>query len=240
MEHEQPQQPQGFPPQQAYPQPMPPQPFPPQGFPQQPPQPQTLEQRIDRFVQDPDGYIEARAQDRFRQMMGPFAYMLQNVQNQVGTYVSAAAENAIGQAWTGVQSNYQDVLSKDEAVRSDQSLYGEVDKAVKTIFQQAAEEARQGHPQRLAQFQDPRFYRGVIGAVKSYLGFVEPAGGKPAIPAGAMVEGPAPASAATISDGVTLSPEEEDIARRMGPAFRERLIAGKKEAEKRGDVTFWE
>lgn len=210
-------------------------------YPPQPPQQQGFqvpEHKIEQFVKDPDAYIEQVARDRLDQMIGPYAYHINEVSQQANKYLNAARRAAVTDAYQNVEKGYEEIFTRDEVFRSDENFRNVVDGAMQSAMSKAVQAAMAGQPEALYQFRDPRYYSAFINGIKGYLGIRMPAQGsqKAVKQPEAVVAGQK--TQAQSAETFELPPDLEEVARVMGPAYRKRLIEGEKERRKRGDLEF--
>jgi hypothetical protein len=202
-----------------------------------PPQPDVTT-RLNTFVQDPDTYIQQRAerllQDRIPQILGPLAMHLQQMDERSRANQELQARVAVGQAREHVKRAYRDTLARDEGYRRNDGVRKMADGMLQNLFNQAAEEARQGYPQKLAMFSDPTFAPTFLAAIKARAGYQASATG-PVQTTGAVVEG---AAAQQPSKDVQLPPDLQEVASKMNAADRKELIESYKEALEKGDFIF--
>jgi len=192
--------------------------------------------QIEQFVKDPDAYIGRLVQARVEQAMGPLAMQAMQTSQGVGSFIAAQAETSISTAKKAVADAYRDVFNQDEAFRGNRELQERVGGSLRGLLEQAARGARSGNFNDIALFQSfgPAQARATLAAAKALMGLPGKAGA-PMNVAGAMVERATPKA---VKGDVQLSAEEESAiaARsRVEPGYRERYIAAKQEAIKRGD-----
>lgn len=230
--------------------PEPEQPAQPAAPPQQPQQPQqpyyqypqqpTADQNLERFVQDPNGYIrqqaEQIAQQMFERQLGPVAYNLQQMEQKVNAHSQVSASNLVNQTLGVVDQAYRSVIGKDRAYRENEQVKNYVDTQMKDMLANAAQRAYAGDPSALQMFHKPSFARVFMAAAREEMGYQPNAVG-PATPAGAMVEGATPPQQQEV---IQLPPDQEEIAKRMSPAKAQELREAWKKSQELGDFEAWE
>jgi hypothetical protein len=197
------------------------------------------EDMLEAFVRDPNGYVNRLVQAQVEQAIGPAAMTAMQAASGVSSFIHAQAETGIGEAKKAISSAYKDVFNQDETFRSNQDLQRRVGGSLQALLEQAAYKARSGDFSDLAMFRSfgEQQARATLAAAKALAG-ITGRSESPMSVAGAVVESPV---ARASRDDVQLSAEEEDVisARsRVEPGYRDRYIAAKKEAIKRGDFTF--
>ena len=222
-----------YPPQQPYPQAPPPQ------YAQVPQQaPQTLsDQQIESFVRGPRDFVEPIIREIVESQMGPAAMQSQQAAYGVQSFISSQAEASIGNAKRAIGDAYKDVFNQDEAFRGNKELQNRVGASLHGLLEQAAHGARGGNFNDISLFQSfgPAQARATLAAAKALMG-IQGQAVAPMNVAGAVVERTA---GAVQKDTVQLTADEETTiaARtRVEPGYRDRYIAAKEEAIKRGDV----
>jgi len=218
----------------------PPQPAPQQGYqqdqyyqppPQNIPQPGT-QKGLDAFINDPDGYIGALAEERAQRMIAPILQQQQMLYGMTSQMRDSQTRAVDGQAKSGIEKAYAG-FNKDPAFRSNKALQQRVNSTMQTLYNQAAEAASYGDYTRLYNLANmgEREVRATLVAAKAYEGIMG-GGQTPLAVQGAEVE---TTSAPTTETGVTLSPEQEEIARKLGGNYADKLRKAISETEKFDD-----
>lgn len=211
----------------------------PQDYPQQRPQQPQAQPRtggdaaLEAFVENPDAWLEQRLQERLAQYSGPLqqqqqsiAFMMQQMVDNSVKQGKGAAEGAIRKAYTA--------FNKDATFRSSKAMQEKIGATLQGMVQRAEYEARNGNfapMNAIANLSDADI-AGTLAYVRAVSGASSPGTGPMQIE-GATVE----SSRAAVADKtVELTPEQEEVARRMGPAYRRKMEKAVVEQKKYNDL----
>ena len=232
------------PPQGQYPPQYPPE-VPPQLPPQQPqyppqppaqlrpPAPAGADAALQGFVDGPDPYIDQRIDLKMNQMAGQLGWNQQQLAGQLDQMRQTHANAGIGQADTAVRNAYK-FLNTDPTFRSNKDVQARMGAALKGSFDNAAREARAGNYGPISDVAqlDEKSLRGMMAFIKETSDIPSPGVG-PLQVEGATLE----SSRSAVAEGsVVLTPAQEEIATRMGPGYRDKMIKAQLENIKHDDV----
>ena len=192
---------------------------------------------LEAFVSDPYGFIEQAVQQRLQQEVAPLqqgqqsvAFMMHQVIDNNVKQGKAAAEGAIRKAYTA--------FNKDATFRSNKSMQDKIGSTLNGMMQRAEFEARNGNfgpLSALANLSDSDI-AGTLAYVRAVSGVRSPGVGPMQIE-GATVES---SRAAVAKQKVELTPEQEEVARRMGPAYRRKMEKALADQSKYNDLEWKE
>jgi len=204
---------------------------PPQNAPQHAPSGGSLE----AFIENPDAYIERIVQARVAQQVGPLYQDHQRVAMEQQRSRETTANSMLSQADGAIKKAYG-AFNQDPAFRSNPNLQGRLENTLRGIREQAIEAARFGDftpLNNLASMNDGHF-KAALAAARAIEGVDSPGVGPLQIE-GASVES---ARAPVTDTHVELSPEQQEIAKRIGGNYADRLREGLREASKHDDFEF--
>jgi hypothetical protein len=221
---------------------LPPQPYPqpvPDYYPQPAPaQPQTQsEAALNTFVEDPYGVIDQRIAAMSQQQFGQLAMQQQTANQMMSILMENTISDGVSRADQTVKRAY-DIFNQDPAFKSNKEVQNQLGSTLRGMRQQAELAARAGNFQplnSLASLSDADM-AAALAFVKAKSGVASP-GVAPLVVEGAAVETARPAVA---KQDVQLSPEQQEIARRMGGNYEQRLKDALAETEKLGDLEYSE
>lgn len=203
---------------------------------QQPPAPHT-KRGLDAFIDDPDGYInslvESRLEQRINQAIGPLAYQQQMIAGMTNQMREAQFRSVKGQADASIKKAY-DAFNKDKTFRTNKNVQRRIEGTLKGLYAQAVEAAQYGDLSQLYNLanMNESHVRATIAAARAIEGDVS-YGSAPMQVEGAFVE--SSRSPAAAGGGPELTAEEQEIARRLGGNYADRLRKAKAEAAKYND-----
>jgi len=208
----------------------------PQGYQPPPPPPPPQQQG---YGDDVDAYIAEKArqvyESQIRNYLGPIAMQLQQYQNQTQQHVRSIADTELNRAKFVAKQALQNELSKDKAFRESEAVRNTVQTHLNQWIDTSYRQALDGNPRQLLAMHEPKFFRVLLAAAKEMSDYrPNPSGTGRAVPA---VEGVTPPKAEA---SVELPPDLEEVARKMGPAYRKRLEKEYANNLKTGNIEFWE
>ena len=224
---------------QPPPQPPPQQQWYPQDYPAQYPQQPQAHPRtggdaaLEAFVENPDAWLEQRLQERLAQYSMP----LQQQQQSIAFMMSQMIDNSVKQgksAAEGAVRRAYSAFNKDATFRSNKAMQEKIGATLHGMMQRAEYEARNGNfgpMNALANLSDADI-AGTLAYVRAVSGVQSPGVG-PLEMTGATVES---SRAPVAEQSVELSPEQEEVARRLGPAYRRKLEKAVREQNKLNDL----
>ena len=226
-----------YPPQQT--QELPPQ-YPPQQ-PQYPPQPPAQYQppaqpgadaALQAFVDNPEQWVRTIQQDTINQMGGQLGFQQQQLAGEINQMRQTYANAGIGQADTAIRNAYK-FLNSDPVFKSNKDVQARIGAALKGSFDNAAREARTGNYGPISDVAqlDETSLRGMLAFVKATSNVQSPGVG-PLQVEGATVES---SRSAVADNSVVLTPLQEEVAKRMGPGYRDKMIKAEVENRKHDD-----
>jgi hypothetical protein len=213
----------------AYP-PVPPPDYPPAAHRQQPMgSPDAV---LNEFVKDPIGWVRSIQQETINQMSGPLTWQQQQLAENLNRMQMTYAEAGIKRADAAIRNAYK-ILNKNPVFKSNKQVQEHINRALKAQFNDAANAARQGNYVPIADLEriDEPALRGMVAFVSEATG-VKSAGIGPLSVEGAAVE---TSRSAVTSEDITLTPEQEEVAKRMGPGYRDRMIQAQRDLLKHDD-----
>ena len=213
---------------------------PPQPYPQQPQVPRgtNADAALQTFVDNPDEWFEQRIAQRERQMLGPIAQQQQQVAQMTAVLMNNYVTEGMSRADGAVKKAYE-VFNRDASFRSDKEMQRTLQATLQGMRQKAEYEARTTgnfEPLRTLANLDESDMEATLAYMKAKRGRQSPGVG-PLQVEGATVES---SRAAVAEQGVTLTPDQEAAADRMGPGGRDRLRKAILEQAKYDDLEWKE
>ena len=208
-------------PQQYY---EPPPQAPTQQYPQQPQVPRgtNADAALQTFVDNPDGWLDQRMAQREQQMMGPLAQQQQQQAQITSMLVNNYVTEGMSKADNAVRQAYN-VFDRDATFRSDKEMQQTLQSTLQGMRQKAEYEARATgnfDPLRTLANLDESDMVATLAYMKAKRGKQSPGVG-PLQVEGAALE----SSRSSVAEQSTeLPPEFEEVAHRLGPGGRERLM----------------
>lgn len=205
-----------------------------QHYQQAPPQPRGGGDPLQSFVDNPDAYISQVLEQRLQQYQTPLLQQQQmiaaNLQRMQQTYTNSA----IKQAESAIKNAYKE-FNKDSTFRSSRGLQARVENTLKSIMAQAVQAAQMGDYGPLTNLSgmNASHVRATLAAAKALDGVGIPGVG-PLQMEGAEVESARPRPDV---NAPSLTPEQEEIARRLGPGYADRLRKAVSETKKYDDFS---
>lgn len=195
----------------------------PQQYPQQPQVPQgtNADAALQTFVDNPDGWFEQRIAQREQQMLGPIAQQQAQVAQMTAVLMNNYVTEGMSRADGAVRKAYE-VFNQDASFRSDKDMQQTLQSTLQGMRQRAEYEARTTgnfEPLRTLANLDESDMVATLAYMKAKRGKQSPGVG-PLQVEGATVES---SRAPVAEQGVTLTPDQEAAADRMGPGGRDRL-----------------
>jgi len=197
---------------------------PPQHYPQQPQVPQgtNADAALQTFVDNPDGWLEQRMAQRDQQRLGPLQHQQQQQAQMTAILMNNYVTEGMSRADAAVRKAY-DVFNRDATFRSDREMQQTLQSTLQGMRDRAREEAwGRGNldPLRTLANLDESDMEATLAYMKVKRGKRSPGVG-PLQVEGATLE----SSRSSVAEQSTeLPPEFEEIAHRLGPGGRERLI----------------
>ena len=210
------------------------QPQPPPVYPQQPQVPQGtgVDAALQGFVDNPDAWLDQRMSAREQQMLGPVVQRQQMVDHMVGTLMENNVNQGVAQADASIRNAY-DAFNKDATFRSNKEMQDKIGATLQGMRSNAISEARRGNfvPMNALANLNEAAVAGTLGYLRGAMGVPSP-GVAPLQVEGAAVES---ARSAATDQGVVLTAEQEEVAKRMGPGYRDRMIKAQADHNKYDD-----
>lgn len=213
-------------------------------YPQMPPQQPQYQQAttgdaaLEAFVNAPEQFINQRVEQIVSQREAALRGEQQTVAYMMSQLVDSNVRSGAAQADAAIKKAYSK-FNEDPAFRSNKEMQERIGATLRGMRQQAEYEARaRGNfapLQQLANLSEAEI-AGALAYVKAMSGVYSGAAGPMQIE-GAQVES---SRAPTRDQSVELTPEQEEIARRMGPGYRAKLIEAQKELTKHNDLEWRE
>ena len=192
---------------------------------QQPPPQQRQPQRqstgaLDRFIDDPDGYIDQLLQARLAEQTTPLAYQQHMMAQQVQQIRDTFTNSALSQADSALKGAYK-TLNKDSSFRTSKNIQGRIENTLRGMREQAVMQARAGNfgPLNNLATLNESHIRAALAAAKAMEGVDSPGVG-PLQVEGASVES---SRSAPQQHSADLDPDQKEAVRRLGPAYETRL-----------------
>lgn len=211
----------------------------PPNVPQYPPQPPMApaqpgaDAALQAFVDNPEQWVRTIQQDTINQVGGQLSYQQQQLAGQINQMQQTYANAGIKRADTAVRNAYK-LLNNDPTFRSNKEVQNRIGAALRGSFDNAARAAMGGDYGPIADVAqiDETSLKGMLAFVKATTGVPSPGVGPLAVE-GATVE----SSRSPVADkDVTLTPVQEEVAARMGPGYRDRMIKAEIENRKHDDL----
>lgn len=203
--------------------------------PPQPPQPtqqQLTDAQLERFVQNPNGYVDELVNQRMMQTVGPLAGSYQNLERNAVQYMQSQTRSRIDETAPHVERGFKEVLNKDEAFSTNKAVRERTDKALRDMYGEACRSAQGGDFSKLEHFKDPDFYDLVLTAAKRKSKY-KPSAKEMESLGRQSVESGAPLRDAQRPE---IDPDIRENLRRLGDGAEERYIENIK---KHGDRNIW-
>jgi len=201
--------------------------------PQVPPQPAGVDAALQTFVDNPDGWLDQKLQQRDQQLVGPLAQQQQQQANITAMLMNNYVTEGISQADASVRKAYE-IFNRDASFRSDKEMQNTIQGTLQGMKQRAEYEARAtGNfaPLRALANLDESDMEATLAYMKAKAGKQSPGTG-PLQVEGAVVE----SSRSPIAEqSVELDADTEAAIKRLGPAYRERLIKATRTTTDAGD-----
>lgn len=175
---------------------------------------------LDRFIDDPDGYIDQLLQARLAEQTTPLAYQQYQMAQQVQQIRDTFTASASSQADKAIKDSYK-YLNKDAAFRTNKSIQGRIESTLRGMREQAMMQARAGNfgpLNNLASLNESHI-RAALAAAKAMEGIDSPGVG-PLQVEGATVES---SRSAPQQHSVELDADQKEAVRRLGPSYETRL-----------------
>lgn len=207
--------------------------YPPQPAPQYAqPAPTGADAALQAFVDNPEQWVRQIQQETLQQAAGQLGWQQQQLAGEVNQMRQTYAESNIGQAKSTIKQAY-DHLNKNPTFRSNKAMQDSIKTTLQGYYDQASAAARSGNYGPISEFAQigPAQLDGMM-AYLSAVGGIQSPGVGPLQVEGATVE----SSRSAVDDGsVVLTPLQEDIAKKMGPGYRDRMIKAEVENRKYDD-----
>jgi hypothetical protein len=215
---------------------LPPQPpaYPPQPPAQfQPPAQTGADAALQKFVDAPDPWARAIAQDVVNQATGQLGWNQQQLAGQINQIRETYAKAGIGQAKSAVRKAYQ-FLNEDPVFRTNKDVQERIGRALEGSLENAKRAAFMGDYGPISDVSqlDETSLKGMLAFVKATANVPSPGVG-PLQVEGATVES---SRSAVAPESVVLTPVQEAVAERMGPNYRDKMIKRQIENIAAGDV----
>jgi hypothetical protein len=225
------------PPQQPdynYQQPQPPQPQ----YPQQPQVPQygTPDAALQTFVDNPDGWADQKIEQRLAARDAAYQQQNQAIANMTGMIINDRISEGMSGANGAIKKAY-DVFNQDTAFRANKEMQDSLGATLQGMRQRAEYEARtRGNfePLRTLANLDESDMAATLAYMKAKAGVHSPGTG-PLQVDGATVES---SRSAVAEQTVELTPEEYEIARRLGPGQEAKIKQAKLDMIKFDDLDY--
>lgn len=214
--------------------------YPPQAPPQYPPNvPQQAQPKpppsgdISAFIDNPDAYIEARAQQLLERTLGPIAYQQQLIMQRNEMTHQAQVNSGVSSADAAIKKAY-DKFNQDPSFRSDKRVQESIKGMLSNMREQAAREAAAtGNFTKLyniANIGDAEI-KATLAVAKIQAGTAS-GSAAPLDIQGAVVESSQPSAP---KPQIQLTQEQQAIAARFGDGYEDRLRQAIAETESAGD-----
>jgi uncharacterized protein (DUF4415 family) len=187
---------------------------------------------LDRFIDDPDGYIDQLLQARLAEQTSPLAYQQYMMAQQVQQIRDTFTASASSQADKALKESYK-YLNKDRAFRTNKNIQQRIESTLRDMREQAVMQARNGNfgpLNNLASLNESHI-RAALAAAKAMEGIDSPGVG-PLQVEGAAVES---SRSAPQQHSVELDADQKEAVRRLGPSYETRLRKALAEADKYDD-----
>jgi hypothetical protein len=188
---------------------------------------------LQAFVDNPEKWVRSIQQDTINQMGGQLGWNQQQLAGQINQMRETYANAGIGQAKTAVRNAYS-FLNEDPVFRSNKDVQERIGRALEGSLENAKRAAFMGDYGPISDVSqlDETSLRGMLAFVKATANVPSPGVG-PLQVEGATVES---SRSAVAPESVVLTPDQEAIATRMGPGYRDKMIKAQIENIKHGDV----
>jgi hypothetical protein len=188
---------------------------------------------LQAFVDNPEKWVRSIQQDTINQMGGQLGWNQQQLAGQINQMRETYANAGIGQAKTAVRNAYS-FLNEDPVFRSNKDVQERIGRALEGSLENAKRAAFMGDYGPISDVSqlDETSLRGMLAFVKATANVPSPGVG-PLQVEGATVES---SRSAVAPESVVLTAEQESIATRMGPGYRDRMIKAQLENIAAGDV----
>jgi hypothetical protein len=205
------------------------------GHPRQPQAPPARagDQALEAFVENPEAWFQQRMEQAMSQYGGPIQQNLQSIAFMQHQMMENNIRQAATQADGAIRRAY-DSFNQDSTFRSNKAMQEQIGNTLQGMRENALREARAGNFAPLAALQNlsEAEIAGTLAYVRAVAGVGSP-GQAPLQVEGATVE---TSRAPVAEQTVELTAEQEEIARRMGPGYRAKLVASLKEQQKHDDL----
>lgn len=216
------------PPQQHYEQPPP-------MYPQQPQMPPPApvgDAALNAFVDNPDAWANSKIDSRLGAMVGPMQQQAQAVQHMMGMMMDNQVNEGLAKVDASIKRAYE-TFNKDATFRSSKPMQDKIAATLQGMRDAAINEARGGNLNRLNTLSNlsEADIAGTLGYLRGSMGTPSPGVG-PLQVEGATVES---SRSAVVEQSVEFDADTEAAIKRLGPAYRERLIKARLATDAAGD-----
>lgn len=205
--------------------------------PQYPQQPQAqpasaTDAELGAFVDNPKAWLAQELATRDQQLVGPMQQQQQSIAFMVNTLMENNVRQNVAKADQAIRQAY-DTFNKDPAFRQNQEMQNRIGGTLQGMRENAIAAARGGNygPMESLINLDEGAIRGTLAFLREQVGVQSPGIGPLKIEGAAVESSRAPVAA----QDVTLSDEQEEIARRMGPGYRAKLVQAVRDQDKYND-----
>jgi hypothetical protein len=187
---------------------------------------------LEAFVDNPDGWFDQRMAAREQQMLGPMQQQTQAVQHMMGMMMDNQMNEHRSRVGDSVKRAY-DSFNQDATFRSSKVMQDKIGATLSGMRDNAEQAARMGNfgPMNALANLTEADIAGTLAYVRAAAGVQSP-GVAPLQVEGATVES---SRSAVAESNVVLTAEQEEVARRLGPGARDRMIQGVIEQQKYDD-----
>jgi hypothetical protein len=208
---------------------------PPPMYPQQPQMPQPApvgDAALNAFVDNPDAWANSKIDSRLGAMVGPMQQQAQAVQHMMGMMMDNQVNEGVAKVDASIKRAYE-TFNKDASFRSSKPMQEKIAATLQGMREAAINEARGGNLNRLNTLSNlsEADIAGTLAYVRATAGMPSPGVG-PLQVEGATVES---SRSAVAEQSVEFDADTEAAIKRLGPAYRERLIKARLETDKAGD-----
>ena len=192
---------------------------------------------LNAFVEDPQGWLNAQLAAREQQMLGPLQQNLHSIAYVQQQIVESNVKQNLTQADRAIKKAYE-VFNKDPMFRTNKEIQERIGGTLQGMRENAIRSARFGEfgPMDALINLDEGAIHGTLAFLRAQVGAQSPGTGPLQIE-GATVES---SRAPVAEQAVELTPEQEEIARRMGPGYRQKLIKAQQELKQYNDLEWKE
>lgn len=212
---------------------------PPPQYPQQPQVPQYgTDAALQTFVDNPDGWADAKIEQRLAARDEQIRQQNLAIQNMTGMLMADRISESSAKADATIRRAY-DIFNQDTAFRSSKEMQAALGDTLKGMRERAEFEARtRGNfePLRTLSNLDDSDMRATLAYMREKAGVHSPGTG-PLQVEGATVES---SRSAVAGQEVELTPEEQEIARRLGPGQEAKIKQAKLDQLKYDDLEYKE